>query len=255
MKHPQIEVKTRSLGLTKISENDRLVFKRERLDSEDFSGRKLIDLTAVGSKFVSCRFENMRIKSGCFGAGREVSEYIDCSFDGSSIRMIPVGYARFERCSFRNTDIHDWICFAVEMVGCTFSGKMRHVILNGTPQADDQAVVHRERNEFRGNDFSEAKLEDLSFRTGIDLTQQKLPIGPEYVYVPNAENAVRQARAEILEWKDIELRRLSMVLISTFEEEIQAGQQQILFRAADYTKSLRRSADAVFALLKKYSEA
>lgn len=253
MKHPQLEIKTRSLGLTKIRKDDYLDFDHQRLEGADFSNRNLKGFGAYGSKFVSCRFEKMQIDSCGFGDGREISEYIDCSFDGSRIRRIGGGYARFERCSFRNTDLRDWFCFAVEMVGCTFSGKMHKVIFNGTPRAEDQTIVRRKHNEFRGNDFSEVKLEDVNFRTGIDLTQQKLPTGPENVYLPDAENAVRQARAEILEWKDMELRRLSMILIGTFEEEIQAGQRQVLFRAADYSKSLRPSADAVAELLKRFA--
>jgi hypothetical protein len=35
-------------------------------------------------------------------------------------------------------------------------------------------------------------LIDVSFRTGIDLSQQRLPSGPDYLYLPNAAETMRR---------------------------------------------------------------
>jgi hypothetical protein len=88
---------------------------------------------------------------------------------------------------------------------------MRHSFFNGTVPEDQRAFVGRERNEFRGNDFSGMKLEDVSFRIGIDLTQQCLPSGPEYLYLPEAAVAVQRARTEVVQWDDLDRRREAMV--------------------------------------------
>lgn len=88
----------------------------------------------------------------------------------------------------------------VELIDCTFSGQLRKAIFNGTVHEDDRLNAGQERNKFHGNDFSAMRLIAVDFRTGIDLTRQKLPSGPDYVYVPNAAEAVRQARAAVLGW-------------------------------------------------------
>lgn len=43
---------------------------------------------------------------------------------------------------------------------------------------------------------------DVAFRTGIDLTKQRLPAGDEYVYLEDAESAVRRARIAFNAWDD-----------------------------------------------------
>jgi hypothetical protein len=114
--------------------------------------------------------------------------------------MGPGGLSRFVRCSFRNVNIRNWLCFAVELIDCTFSGKLQQAVFNGTPLAQKRALLGRDRNEFHGNDFSAADLIDVGFRTGIDLTRQRLPSGPEYLYLPNAREAVGRARSGIMRW-------------------------------------------------------
>jgi len=159
----------------------RLVFDHEELDGSDFSGRHLDQFVSIGSRFQSCRFAKMRIDDGSFGAGRETSEYLDCTFDGSMIRSAVGGNYRFVRCSFRNIDLRDWFCFCVEVVDCVFTGTLRKVVFNGTVPKDQRKDAGRERNRFEGNDFSGAVLIDVDFRTGIDLHRQKFPPGFESV--------------------------------------------------------------------------
>jgi hypothetical protein len=250
MKHPQLEVRTRSLGKVSIDERDHLAFDREKLDRANFSGLKLKSFGAHGSAFNLCDFSNMRIDGASLGSGEVMSTYVDCSFDNSRMRMGPGGFARFERCSFRNVVIRDWICFSVEIVDCVFSGKLQKAIFNGTPHVDDQSVLKRARNEFQGNDFSHALLEDVSFRTGIDLGRQILPTSPDYVYLPHASAAVGKARAEVIAWPASELRRIAMIIINTLEDEIRGGQEQLLLRQGDYEKSFKASAAKVLDLLR-----
>lgn len=83
----------------------RVVLNHELLRDVDLSGHKLLQFSSVGSTLHSVRFNDLRIQSASFGADREPSEYLDCSFDGSHIRFGPGGYARFVRCTFRNVDL------------------------------------------------------------------------------------------------------------------------------------------------------
>jgi hypothetical protein len=240
----------RSAGRTPIDHNSHIVLDHEDLRSVDFSRRRLAQFSAVGSRLRSGRFDNTRIESASFGAGREPSEYIECSFDGSHIRFGPGGYARFVRCSFRNVDLRDWFCFAVELIDCTFTGRLRRAFFNGSVPEDKQAVLHRERNEFRGNDFVDMNLLDVGFRTGIDLTKQRLPTGPSYLFVADATSAVQRARSEVIGWEELEVRQLAIAIIKTLEDAVQGGQQQLLLRAENYSQFPAEVVEAVFSLLR-----
>lgn len=240
----------RSAGTTNVDGNRRIALNHEHLRNADFSGRRLMQFSSVGSKLHSARFDNARIKSASFGAGREPSEYIECSFDGSHIRFGPGGYARFVRCSFRDVDLRDWFCFAVELIDCTFTGRMRRAFFNGTVPEDKQANLHRQRNEFRGNDFFDMDLLDVAFRTGIDLTKQRLPSGPGYLFLADARSAVQRARSEVVGWQELEVRQSAIEIIKMLADAVQGGQEQLLLRAETYSQFPSKTVEAVFRVLR-----
>lgn len=250
MTNPPFKVEARVVGHKKIDPKSSRMVEREALRGVDFSGAKYRMFTAVGSRFEACRFEKMRLGNFAYGAGTEPTEYIDCSFDGLRADYMGGGCARFERCTFYNVDLRDWLGWATELIDCIFSGRLRGGIFSGTVREDKRGFVGRSRNEFRGNDFSEMKLENVDFRDGIDLTQQKLPSGPEYLYLPDAEEAVRRARADVITWRNLERRREAMILINNLEEDVRNGQEQLLLRLDDYEKATRDVDEAVFALLR-----
>jgi hypothetical protein len=148
-------------------------------------------------------------------------------------------------------DLRDWFCFDVELVDCTFSGRLRGGWFNGTVPEEDRLTAGREHNEFHGNDFSAMELIDVDFRTGIDLTKQCLPSSSEYVYVPNAAAAVEKARAVVTHWGDLDLRRRAMVEIKILERSVAAGQRQFFLRPAEAYKALGKDAvDQLYGLLR-----
>jgi hypothetical protein len=245
-----VSFQAHSVGKAGIDDSQRVVLDQEDLHGVDFSGRKLVQFSASGSRLEACRFDNAKIEDASFGSGSETSEYVECSFDGARIRFGPGGYARFVRCSFRDVDLREWFCFAVELIDCTFSGRLRKAFFNGTVPEDKRASAGRERNEFRGNDLSAMALIDVAFRSGIDLTQQKLPSGPDYIYVPDANEAVQRARASVVGWEDLGVRQPAMTLINLLEQDVAAGQRQLFLRPADYTKLGQDEVDAVMALLR-----
>lgn len=160
--------------------NDRrLSFDSVKERDADFSGRKLDAFHAIASRFEKCCFEKMSIRDACFGSGLYDSEYYDCSFDGSKFTAVAPGNARFVRCSFRDVLIRQLFCHCVEFVNCKFSGKLLSGYFNGAVPPEDVPILGRHINEFRGNDFIQMELVDVGFRSGIDLSLQRLPSGPE----------------------------------------------------------------------------
>ena len=229
----------RSVGQVRVSDEDRVVLSGQRLVGADFGNTSLKQFSAEGSRFEGCRFDGAVIESASFGAGRLVSEYVECTFDGAKLRMGPGGYARFVDCSFEQTQIEHWFCFAVELVGCTFSGRLKKVVFNGSVRSDLQGEAGRQANQFEGNDFSRARLIDVGFRTGVDLTRQRLPSGEEYTYLGDAAAAVRRARTAYNAWADPELKRRAEGVLAVMEADVAAGQGQLLIRVDDYPRASR----------------
>lgn len=242
-----MEFGARRIGRMQINEDEHVVLSRQQLVSADFGDRDLAQFSAEGCRFEKCRFDNAVIESASFGAGRMTSEYVGCTFDGAKLYMGPGGYARFTDCSFEGTLIEGWFCFAVELVGCTFSGRLKKVVFNGSVPPEKHDVVGRQINQFEGNDFSRAKLIDVGFRTGIDLTKQRLPTGDDYVLLDDARAAVRRARSAFNAWDDPEAKKRARGVLAVMEEDVEAGQSQLLIRVDDYPRPARPSIQALLA--------
>jgi len=253
-----MRIETRSKGRITIPDDQRVVLDHARLHGENYSGRKLLQFASIGSHLRACNFDQTQIQSASFGSGRETSEFVECTFNGARMDMGPGGFSRFVRCSFHDVTIRNWICLTVEMIDCTFGGRLETATFNGTVPEDERALIGRAGNEFHGNDFSAMDFRDVSFRTGIDLTKQILPSGEDYLYFPHAASAVAQAKSRIARWDDDEMRRAGRAMIQGLEYELLGGQQQLLLRPSDrdgISGIPRKAVDSLFALLRAYSAA
>ena len=119
------------------------------------------------------------------------------------------------------------------------------MIFNGSVPLEDRSDAGRETNQFEDNDFSRAKLVDVAFRTGIDLTRQRLPSGPEYTYLADAAPALRRARAASDGWDDSAAKKSAVALLEVMEDQVAAGQRQLLIRADDFPRGSRRAIRAL----------
>jgi len=156
-----VEIRARIKGRIDVPKDAYLTLERAELVGETFSGRKLNKMRMLASSFTRCEFTEMRIGNWVTGGGRTtVTTYTECVLDRSRIRFNPGGLARFERCSFRDVDLRDWMCFETELVDCVFTGRMRRSFFNGTLPEELVEALGRTSNEFRGNDFG-----------GMDLTR------------------------------------------------------------------------------------
>jgi hypothetical protein len=249
-----MSIEARSKGRIRMREGQRVVVKHATLSHEDHSSRQLLQFVSMGSRLEGCNFDHARIESASFGGGQEMSEFTDCTFDGARMNMGPGGFARFVRCSFNSVDISNWICFAVELVDCKFGGRLRRAVFNGTIPEDKRIIIGRSYNEFSGNDFSAMDLIDVSFRAGINLAQQILPPGDDYLYLPYASAAVDRARSRVIGWNNHERRRVALAIIEGLEYNLAGGQRQLFIRESDYysiSAFPREVVDEVFALLRE----
>ncbi|MFF5225834.1 hypothetical protein [Dactylosporangium sp. NPDC000521] len=107
-----------------------------------------------------------------------------------------LGDVRFERCLFDNARIRELNTECAEFVECVFRGRVWHTVFNGATGAM-AGTPGRSRNEWRGNDFTDAELVDVDFRD-IDLRAQRWPAdGAEYALIDDVDSRAAAAVAAI----------------------------------------------------------
>lgn len=243
-----LRVSARVVGCVKVPLEGRLVVDHAEHVGVDYASQRITSLCSIHSRFVRCKFDGLQLDASSLGAGKEMSEYTDCTFDGS--RLCPIGgRARFVRCSFRDVVISDWICLESEFVDCVFSGRMKRCVFNGAVPVEMRKELRRTRNEFHGNDFSGMKMVDVGFRTGVDLRLQRLPTGPEFTYLPDATIAIARVKADVQTWTHPEARHDGEVFVQCLELDVAEGQSQLFLRLADFDFSVQAYADRFRAFL------
>jgi hypothetical protein len=243
-----MKIGAKSKGFFDVPAEGMLVIDSQELVGQDFSGRKLLQYCAISSKFDRCNFSKMIINDACFGGGDKDSEYVDCVFDGAKFTAITPGAARFVRCSFRGVVISNLICNRVEFVDCTFSGKLKVGIFNGAVPNVYWDDLGRKINKFYGNDFREMELLDVSFRSGIDLSSQVLPVGDQYLYLPSALEQVRNLKSNIPDSVSDEREGIER-LLRIMERHLSAGQDQLFLNITAFRKQAIPAARLIKGLL------
>jgi hypothetical protein len=244
-----MDVSARKVGNEDLTRRSSFIARDQAFVGLDFSRHAFDVFASVGSRFEACNFDRISVKAASFGEGKTKSEYVGCSFNRAKLSMGPGGFTRFVDCSFREVDIRDWFCFQVEIVDCEFSGKLRRAFFNGRVPAPHIGWVGRTTNEFRGNDFSQMDFEDVDFRTGIDLRNQKLPISEGQVFIPDGREAIRRARSAVNTMNDLELRRNVMPHLMRIESALADGQEQFFFSKRDFPRSQQQAGNYLLDLL------
>lgn len=190
-------------------------FDRARLVNVDFSGWTFDDLGSFNSVFEGCDFSRVTFEQAGFGSTGPIgtqwnnvawpqSVYRDCVFERTRFGADNTffGNARFERCLFDRAKLRKMVfTHEVEFVDCEFRGKVQEVNFWGRPQDQDIDVLGRDRNEFRGNDFTQAELVWVAFND-IDLRAQRFPGLPNYAVLDRFDERVATALAVIETWPD-----------------------------------------------------
>ena len=174
-------------------------FKPETLNVElegitaervDFSGLRFHSFLTERCRIVDCDFSDVHVEWLPFGDGGSL--FRDCSFRGASIGDF--GDVRLERCDFTDADLKGWFTWDADIVECRFAGRLSGVVFNG------RDLESSRQNEFVGNDFRGADLDDVAFRLGIDLDAQLLPEEPEYIRIRDLPHSAKDARDGVRQW-------------------------------------------------------
>ena len=210
----------------------------EQIVGGDFSGLKLGQLSVSDCRLEGCSFARSRFQNIFMGSGGVFSDYVECSFEKMSVSFMMSGWARFVGCSFRGARIKGWNATVMDLVDCDFEGALlKDPVFWGAPSARNlrDSPGLRGRNEFRGNDFSGAQMPGASFRSGIDLDAQKLPVDERYVVVRDAPAALERGRELVASWEPGErgssVDNASRVL-NWLEWDVETGQEDVFLDLA-----------------------
>lgn len=240
------------------SDGNSLLISHSEMVDQDFSGRPEARWVMIESRFERCRFDSLKVPSFSFGSGMKMTEYVDCTFDGSTIGARAPGRAKFVRCSFENVRLSKWFCTNVEMIDCRFSGTLKEINFVASLNEMDQVELGRSRNDYLRNDFSEAKLAWVSFQGGVDLLDQRLPSQEGYVLLTNPEPVLRKVLEQVGTWREVEDREAASAHLEGYLEDVMRGQRQVLFSPHSWTsrsgakeRIYRRLAEALFAVRRR----
>lgn len=222
----EINVVVRSKGFIKINPDDYFQLKDGSFKGQDFSGKDVLGMSVINSHFENCLFERLRVDNLCFGEGKTMSTFVNCSFDDSAFFSPVVGRARFFNCTFRNVYIVEFRSYDAEFVNCIFSGKLQNSFFYGQFFVDYVNRLGMKTNEFFGNDFSLLEMDGVDFRCGIDLTKQKLPQGHDYLYVKDADFFIRKFQEKIKELHDDNVIKDAEIELKIACNQFNDGQKQ-----------------------------
>lgn len=229
----------------------RIMIKSPTLDMVEIRQRSFDKFTVMGATFTECRFLKTKFKSGSFGElaeGIPQSKYTDCIFDRVRIdRYMQVGNARFERCRFIDSKIVGLRSRHAEFLECTFTGELRDCWFMGTTEREPYA--QRERNEFRGNDFTGAELIACQFDYGIDVTAQVWPAGPNYLILDRLRDRTNLARGIVSRWPNDEEREYVLANLQILRSESLEDQDIRIVRRDDWVPAMPKLRNIFFDLL------
>ncbi|MDP9815236.1 pentapeptide repeat-containing protein [Spirilliplanes yamanashiensis] len=187
---------------------------------EDFSERRISHWTVGVSTFERCRFDNVRADVAELGVGSAPTVFRDCSFDGSGFARTSLDQVRFERCTFRNVVMRDWIAPYGDFVDCIFGGEFPGLTVFGSSP--------ERSNEVAGNDFRDAVMLGGGFRAGVDLSLQQLPIDLRHVFISDPAVTLPAALTVVRTWGDQAERVSAESVLLVLDEDYRGGQPQLL---------------------------
>lgn len=235
--------------------SDRVVaFGRATIRGVDFRRARFDKFSLSGCLFVACDFRAIRMdrRYQPLFAAVPPSIFRDCRFDGADLRKIRPDAARFERCTFDDANLDGWRTDAAEFVGCRFAGAMGAVTFLGRPigAAARAAAPDRKRNEFSGNDFRDADLDDVVFAHGVDLAAQRFPASDRYVRLDRFPQRLAHARVAIDRW-DVQEERIAGLAMLRELATRYPEQAEIIASRMSGTEAAARVQTRVWAVLER----
>ncbi|MCA4133326.1 hypothetical protein [Arthrobacter sp. M4] len=245
------EIRVRSKGYVKLPLEGDVYVDHEHVKGIDYSGMGMKHFGSQGSRFEDCNFSKLRLDSLGFGDGKEKSEYINCTFDGSKFfSNTLLGRARFVNCSFRNIRSSRFLLSAGDLIDCVFSGRMDSTQIWG--HTGPRAYIYGDfANTIEGNDFSAVDFGDIEFRWGVDLQKQVLPSGPDYLFIPEAEAVLKRAYSDAAILQDLEPRKVLLRIIERGLDKVAEGQNDLFYSKRRLPKSVTRNYETFFDFIRQ----
>lgn len=217
---------------------DGLIFRDAVVVDVDLSGQRIPIFQAAATLFERCDFSGSRITDAATLGALPWATYRDCVFQRTDLRRAAPSIARFERCTFDHARLDKWFSTQAEFVDCRFVGTLTSLRFYGTviPQS---SALGRTRNEFAGNDFSEAELTDVSFVHGIDIGAQRWPSSPDYAVIQDLPRGLAAAQAEIERWPDGRERADALEMLH-WMQGVYAGQPGAIRRRGQLSETTER---------------
>jgi hypothetical protein len=205
----------------------------------DFSGLRFWIFAAEDCRFIECDFSRVEVEWLPFANGDSL--FRDCRFDGA--RIGDFGDVRLDRCQFVGADLEGWFTRTADLVDCRFAGRLSRVVFNG------RDVEGSRTNEFVGNDFREADLDDVDFRD-IDLDAQLLPQGDECIRLRDLQERVNAVRKTVKAWPQDAARagaeQMLSLVESVYEDESDVfTKRSFLLEMADFPELGERVLDLI----------
>jgi len=204
-------------------------------------------LLVAAATFQRVTFDQVEVNAGDLGVA-DGTLYRESTFDRCFLAGVDPGLARFERCRFKSCNLDGWFANCAEFVSCTFDGSsLRDSIFFGHPFECGDAT-QRKTNEFRDNDFTNATIEGTRF-DGINLTAQRLPVGPEVI--DDAAARVKAAAKAIAKWPDEDRRRAATGVLAILVRPGEKPKQLVLDPGRFTDPMLQAVVPEVFELLRQ----
>jgi hypothetical protein len=249
MGNDDFEIQVRSAGYVKLPVPDRLFVDHQQVTGVDYTRLGLKRFGSHGSRFENCNFGKLRLESLSFGEGQVMSEYVNCTFDGSKFfANTLLGRARFVNCSFRGIRSSRFRLVAGDLIDCVFSGRMDSTQIWGRTGPD--ADIYGDRtNMIVGNDFSVVDFGDIDFRFGVDLRKNVLPAGPDYMLISNAAQVLGRAYKDAVTMDDLENRKSLVRMIQSRQDAVDGGQRDLFVSKRRIPKSLQTDYELFFSFI------
>lgn len=150
-----------------------------------FEGCDLTNIVARGCYFKDCAFKRGKLQHFYMGSTtlvlRRKTVYHNCTFDRVKLRHF--GIADFYDCSFINCDFQTAF-IAASFSHCNFIGEVANCVFCG-PHYNRYYYENQldywisNKSRLHDVDFTKARLTDVDFRGGIDLSTTKFPTNYE----------------------------------------------------------------------------
>lgn len=221
-----------------VVQGDTLVIDGQIVEGARFDDPRVRDIRVMnGATVVRSTFAGLRIVDGSFGGGLQMSELVDCTFDGCRLSIPVPGRVRFTRCRFVNVWMSTWICRNAEFDSCSFSGKLSKVVFDAALLPSERVSLGRESNMYRNNDFRDCVFRDVSFRGGVNLDPGLMPVEEGGIFLPDAAGALSHALDRVADIGDLAAEKWARDILKIDMDVVERGQRQVYYSKADLASS------------------